>query len=377
LGYLPAIAEADLLEAAHGLRVAVGPADPAGCGSALVSGLRELGVDAELAVTFPHPFGFPADRVVRGRARLAYGASAPFTHDVLHFQSWSWLPRDLDVQLARALRRTVVINFHGDDCRLYTLTRALFPRQAQVGDGRGDAAVRRRLGRLGRIAHAAIVKDLELATYVYPFFERVFLVASPVQAHLLEQPAPLRDAARPVVLHAPSDPRYKGTRAIERAIESVQKVAPLEFRLISGVTHGRLQEELRAADIVVDQLDAVATGVFALEAMAAGKPVLAEYDPSILPPFQRDVPIVRVSPQTLADRLAELVSDVDRRRELGAAGRRYVERVHGPTRVARAALRVYDGARGAPAGLYEATAEGVAPLEPDLLRLEGFALPAR
>lgn len=377
MGHLVESADVDPLGAACGLRVAVGPADPAGCSSALASGLRGLGVDAELVVAFPHPFGFPADRVVRGRARLAYGAAAPFAHEVLHFQSWSWLPHDLDVYLARALRRTVVVNFHGDDCRLYTLTRALFPRQARVGDGSRDDSIRARLRRLGRVAHAAIVKDLELATYAYPFFERVFLVASPVQPNLFRQPLPLREATRPVVLHAPSDPRYKGTSEIERAIASVEKTTPLEFRLVSGVTHDRLQEELRAADVVVDQLDAAATGVFALEAMAAGKPALAEYDPSVLPPFQRDLPIVRVSPQTLPDRLTELLSDVERRRELGAAGRRYVETIHHPTRVATAALRVYHAARTAPPGLYEATAERVAPLDPGLLRLDEAALPVR
>jgi glycosyltransferase involved in cell wall biosynthesis len=352
---------------AAGLRVAVGPADPAGCASALVQGLRELGVDAELALTFATRYGEP---VLTRSERLRYALKAPLRRDVFHLQSWTWLPHALDLRLARAARRTAVVTLHGDDCRLYGLTRALFAPQALARSEAADVAARARLRRLAGLTDAAIVKDLELAAYAYPFFERVYVVPPPVRRELLERDGSTGPAERPIVLHAPSDPRSKGTEAIERAVADVATHVPLEFRLVTGVSHAELREELRRATIVVDQLDAAGTGVLALEAMAVGKPVLAEYDPAVLAPFQADAPIVRVRAETLARELTELMSDRERRERLGRLGRVYVLRTHAPVRVAEATVRIYLEARHASPGLFQATAVGIAPLERGRARLD-------
>ena len=71
-------------------------------------------------------------------------------------------------------------------------------------------------------------------------------------------------------------------------------------------------------------------------------------------PFGQALPIVRASPTTLVDRLRELLSDRARLRELGEAGRRFVESEHDPRKLARRALEgiavVPDGARITPVG---------------------------
>lgn len=344
-----------------GLRVAIGPFEVAGCGAALAAGLRTLGVEAEVVLTFAHPFGYPADLVLGRGARARHSLRAPLRYDVLNYQfGATWLPGFADARLARLFRSTVVMSFHGDDCRLYGVADGLFA--AHSGLGARDSLVRRRLRRLARICHGAIVKDLELAAYVYPFFERVYVAPSPV----LELPPPdrgRRSRPRPIVLHAPSDPRVKGTQAIEASVEAVAARIPLELRIVSGVSHDQLMRELRRADVVVDQLNAVTTGIFALEAMQLGLPVLASYDPRALAPFQRDVPIVRVSPRTLEGELESLLADDERRRALGQRGRDYVAGTHAPAKAAAAALAVYGHVRGGEPGLYEATADGVRPLE--------------
>jgi glycosyltransferase involved in cell wall biosynthesis len=347
------------------IRVAIGPVDPAGSGAALAEGLREHGVDAEVAVSFRHPFGLPSDRVLGRAKRVFYGLALPARADVVHYQSgWTWTPAELDARWARLCGRTLVVGYHGDDCRLYGLTRTLFPTQAPVKTPAGDAAVRRRLRRISRLCHGALVKDLELATYVYPFFERVYLVPPGIRGDFLRERRPKRAHTRtPVVLHAPSDPRYKGTPLIESAVEAVARRTPLDFRLLHGVPQDVLRAELRRADVLVDQVNAAATGVLALEAMALGVPVLAEYDPAVLAPFQTDVPIVRVSPDTLAQELDDVLGDPERRHDLAERGRDYVERVHAPARVAAAALRVYDHVRQDEYGLWEATADALRPLD--------------
>jgi hypothetical protein len=345
-------------------RVAFGPMDAAGTAAALAAGLRELGADAEVAVSFAHPFGFRADRVLSRRGRIAYAFRAPIRHDVLHYQfGRTWMPGMLDAWWARALRRTRVMHFHGDDCRLYGVQRALYPAQAHFGSAAHDRIVRRRLHRLAGLTHAAIVKDLELATYVYPFFERVYVSPLAVVDGAQPKPPSRRTTGTvPIVVHAPSDPRYKGTEAIERTMRALAGRRSVDFRLVTGVSHARVTAELAKADVVVDQLDAVAIGVLALEAMNLGRPVLSEYEPALLPPFQADVPVVRVTPQSLEAELDALLDDEARRRDLGDRGRAYVEWTHAPRRVAAAALAIYGHAREGPPGLWEATADGIEPL---------------
>src|SRR3954451_14806800 len=99
-------------------RVAQGPMDPAGTAGASAEALRAVGATAELVVTFAHPFGYPNDRVLSRAQRLPYALRAPFRNDVFHFHfGYTWLPGWLDAAWARLWRRTVVMNFHGDDCR--------------------------------------------------------------------------------------------------------------------------------------------------------------------------------------------------------------------------------------------------------------------
>ena len=91
---------------------------------------------------------------------------------------------------------------------------------------------------------------------------------------------------------------------------------------VSGVPRDVVHAEVARADIVVDQLNAVTSGVFALEAMALGKPVLTESDREQLAPFARDTPLVPVTAATLEAELAALAADPERRAALGARGPR-------------------------------------------------------
>src|SRR5262249_25306970 len=99
------------------------------------------------------------------------------------------------------------------------------------------------------------------------------------------------------------------------------------------------------ADIVVDQLNAGWHGVFALEAMALGKPVVAHLDPEIVERsaagFGTRLPIVPATKDDLAESLVPLVESPALRRELGARSRAYVEQVHDIDRIADLLLAIY------------------------------------
>jgi hypothetical protein len=106
------------------------------------------------------------------------------------------------------------------------------------------------------------------------------------------------------------------------------------------VTRDVALERLAAADLLVDQLRLGWYGTVAVEAMALGRPVLSyirEDEPDDNP-FGAELPIVRTTPATLVDDLHALSAARERLRDLGVAGRAFVEEHHDPVAIARQAL---------------------------------------
>jgi glycosyltransferase involved in cell wall biosynthesis len=97
--------------------------------------------------------------------------------------------------------------------------------------------------------------------------------------------------------------------------------------------------------VVVDQLNAGWYGVFAIEAMALGKPVLTflheEAARRTEEAFGVPVPIVNVTKETLTERLRPLVESAEERRRIGLASRAYAEEVHGLERMTDRLLALY------------------------------------
>ena len=120
-------------------------------------------------------------------------------------------------------------------------------------------------------------------------------------------PQPPTDSPRPLVVHAPSNRVHKGTQHVIEACTQL----PVDFDIVEGVPHDEARERYARADVVVDQLGAGWHGVFALEAMALGKPVVAYLKPDVVErsaeAFGIRVPIVPATRETLVDALRPLV----------------------------------------------------------------------
>src|SRR5439155_23630494 len=128
------------------------------------------------------------------------------------------------------------------------------------------------------------------------------------------EPAPPSEAARPLVLHAPSNRARKGTEHVIAACAEL----PVELEIVEGLHPDEARERYRRADIVVDQLYAGWYGLFAIEAMALGKPVVSflhdEARRRTGDAFGLDLPIVQASKETLAAALRPLVEQPAERR---------------------------------------------------------------
>ena len=173
------------------------------------------------------------------------------------------------------------------------------------------------------------------------------------------EPAPPSDRARPLIVHAPSSPAPQGHGARDRGRAKGSTPTSSSSR---GSTTTRRSSATARADIVVDQLNAGWYGLFAIEAMALGKPVVTFlHDEAVRrteEAFGIRVPIVSATEETLREALRPLVADAARRRELGAAraptSSACTTSSASPTACSTLYARPLDDARGADAAAREA-----------------------
>jgi glycosyltransferase involved in cell wall biosynthesis len=307
------------------LRVTLCPVNTAGVPWTNTQALRRRGVDARLVVFERyklHPeadesLEIPRNTLLLGRQVKQWSAFArllPRT-DVFHFHfGLTLVPKRLQFPLLRAARKKSVMHYLGSDIRGKTPEQLAF----------------------GKRADAEIVGSYDAIRWV-PEAE---VIPPGVDLSRIE-PAPPSDRERPLIVHAPSSRRRKGTEHVLAAVEGLDA----DLELVEGLHHDEAFERYRAADIVVDQLNAGWYGLFAIEAMALGKPVVTFLHEEAVrrteEAFGTRVPIVSATAETLREALRPLVADAARRRDLGAASRAYVERVHDLERVTDRLLDLY------------------------------------
>ena len=307
------------------MRVVHCPVNTAGIPWANVQALRARGVDAQLVVFNRYRLHPEADVDLQRRGGLlrrqatqwrAFARLAPGT-DVFHFYfGLTLVPKKFQFPLLEAMRKRSVMHFLGSDIR---------------GRPPEDLNWARRAG-------AIVVGSYDAIRWV----PDAHVIPPGIDLSSIE-PAPPKAHEHPVVLHAPSSRSRKGTSEVVAAAEKLG----LDLELVEGVDHRAAFERYKNADLVVDQLNAGWYGMFAIEAMALGKPVVAflheEAARRTEEAFGLEVPVVHATKETLADVLESLVSRPDELRRIGAAGRAYVEQVHDLSAVADRLLDLYAG----------------------------------
>jgi hypothetical protein len=305
------------------LRVVHCPVNTAGVPWANVEALRRRGVDAQLVVFNRYTLHSEADWSLERRGGLVrkqltqWSALARLLPraDVFHFYfGLTLVPQSLQYPILGALRKKSVMHYLGSDIR-----------------GKSPAELVS-----GRKAGAQVVGSYDAIRWV-PEAE---MIPPGIDLTAIE-PAPPSDRTRPVILHAPSSRRRKGTEHVIAACEGLDA----DLVLVEGLHHDEAFERYRDADIVVDQLNAGWYGLFAIECMALGKPVVTFLHDKAVERTERElgtrVPIVSATKESLRARLEPLVASAAERRRIGAESRAYVEQVHDIERVADRLLALY------------------------------------
>jgi glycosyltransferase involved in cell wall biosynthesis len=305
------------------VRVTHGPVNTAGIPWTNVQALRRRGVDAQLVVFNRYRLHPEADVDLKRSGGLvhrqltqwrAFARLAPAT-DIFHFYfGLTLLPKSLQFPILRALGKRSVVHFLGSDIR---------------GKPPGELAWARRAG-------ARIVGSYDAVRWV----PDAHVIPPGIDIAGIE-PSPPSGRDRPLVLHAPSSRSRKGTEHVVAACAELN----LDLEIVEGLDHRRAFERYRRADVIVDQLNAGWYGVFAIEAMALGKPVVSFlHDEAVRrteEAFGLEVPIVSVTRETLVERLRPLAASPDERRRVGAASRAYAQEVHDLERMTDRLLALY------------------------------------
>ena len=307
------------------LRVVHCPVNTAGIPWTNVQALRERGVDASLVVFNRYTLHPEADRSLdlgtgflrRQAEQWRALASLLPRVDVFHFMfGLTLVPQSVQYPILRAFRKKSVMHYLGSDIRGKT------PEQLEAGKKAGAEIV-------GSWDATRWVPE---ATVVPPGIDLTTIT-----------PAPPQDRKRPVVVHAPSSRRRKGTEHVVAACEALD----VDLRIVEGLRHDEAFAHYREADIVIDQLNAGWYGVLAIECLALGKPVLTYlFDDARAwteNAFGTEVPLVNVTAETLQERLGALVdAGPGEWRRVGDASRAYVEQVHDIERVVDSLVELYE-----------------------------------
>ncbi len=320
------------------LRVVHCPVNMGSIGWTNVQTLRRKGVDARLVLFEPRALRpYEVDMTLNlpplpngdGRPAWAhpafwrrqakqFGALARLlpTTDVFHFYfGLTLVPKAIQFPALKAFGRKSVFHFLGSDIRRKSLEELAYA-------WRADARIVGSFDAKRWVPDAHVVPvGIDLSRY---------------------QPVPARETERVRIVHAPTNRRAKATDAVIAACEQL----PVDLDIVENVRHDQAVERFKRADIFVDQFNAGWHGVFAIEGMALGKPVVGyirdEPREQTTQAFGAELPIWDATKETLAERLKPLIASADERQRLGDAGRAYVEQVHDAAKIADRLLAIYE-----------------------------------
>ncbi len=336
-----------------------GPKNTGGMGGVLAKAQRQLGYNAWSVNYHPTGFDFPCDETFilpTTAARMGQWALFLLTRsmrfDVFHFYFGESLcgPKLWDIPWLKRMGKRVFFYFCGCDIRNSKHTIATYETSAcAVCWPMNCSRNRKRARRIAlEYADGIFVSTPDLLEYV----PGATLLPQPINLERLETIAGRHTGAtppgrpgvdRPVrLVHAPSNPKMKGTDTIVDTVNRLNKQGlKLELVLVQNKTYAEAMSICTTCDLGVDQLLIGAYGQCAVEMMALGIPTCCYIRPDILRLYHQDCPIINVSVDDFAETLGRWVTHPEWWAQTGEKSKRYVKKVHDMYAVARVCINAY------------------------------------
>ncbi|GAB6107657.1 glycosyltransferase [Fusibacter bizertensis] len=262
-------------------------------------------------------------------------------NDIFHFHFATTLALDnTDMPLLKKMGKKVIMQYWGSDVRLLSIAKKHNP-YTKVKETNEDV-IKKRLETISKyISHCFV--DFELAEYVKNYHKHVHITRASIDLNqFVYSDTQDYSSEKLLIVHAASSPEFKGTKYIVKAIESLKSKYNFDFELITGMSNEEAIEIYKKADIIIDQLHFGTYGVFAIEAMALGKPVVSwvsEYMRELLP---KELPIIIANQDTIKRVLMDLLDNQDQLKQIGKESRAYVEKYHDSNLIAKNHIEIYN-----------------------------------
>lgn len=332
----------------HGMREIAGQAYYS------VKGLRSNGYDAKLILWDESPVLYPYDECLMMHQEKKYMypiyavktflnfIKCTFKYDTFHFHfGHSLLPWNYDLPVLKLLKKNIFFEFHGSDVRQESIACKLNPYWKEIGLS-NEEILRKRMIKLGKYAKAYIVHDDELLPHFTDEL-KPYIVPLRIEPDRFVPEYPKPDKKKVTIVHAPSNRGAKGTKYIHKAVDNLKKKYDIEYILVEDMTQEEAFNEYKKADIIVDQILIGTYGVFSIEAMAMGKPVITYITEEMAERLPEELPIVSACPENIESVIEKLILDGDSRYNLGVQGRHYVEKYHDCSKNAKILGDIYRG----------------------------------
>ncbi len=207
--------------------------------------------------------------ILKNLRRILFLFRAMFAYDIVFF-NWnrSFLFFNLDYLIFVLANKILIVRQCGDEVRYRPLQHGI---HSQFGIDQWQNGQRSFFDMMYKLrcqimaeSFAIVISTKDHATFQYKdLFVRPYIQKQLTRTTGLNKEVPL-------IIHAPSDTRIKGTALVNKVMESLKVQGySFKFELLTGLKNAVILEKLSEAAIVVDQPGAVPAR-FAVEAMASG-----------------------------------------------------------------------------------------------------------
>jgi len=204
---------------------------------------------------------------------------------------------------------------------------------------KGEAA-RARVDLFSKYADFVIGMDSSLVRFLKR--NDLYFKSFPVDTEKLKPAFTPRNRV-PLIVHATNHRRVKGTDVLLAAVKRLKGAGiACELEIVEQVSREAAFEIYRRADVIADQFVMGAYGMFALEALALGKPTLTYLDHNHLENPIFNLPVVNTTHENMVEVLAVLVQTPELRLRLASEARRQVVKYQSPEALAEVWKQIYE-----------------------------------
>ena len=261
----------------------------------------------------------------------------PF-HGIVFKRFWKW-----EYYLLKSKGIKTIIAPYGSDVYMYSRIRSKSLQHVLLADylahGKNEATVKEKVNFWSRKADI-VLPGLQHADGmpVWHVAPHNFLCISPKKLEQQNQGSNENKGQEILITHAPNHRMTKGSEFIIHAVEELKNEGyNVRFNLIEKMQNEEVLEQIKKSDIVIDQIIIPGHGLFAVEAMSLGVPVIANLeDEDTLKVCRRysfldECPILSATPENIKEQIKLLIENKNLRKELGTLGHKYVEKYHSYT----------------------------------------------